>query len=195
MGVGGIGTGWQMRRHFRGPTPQPQAHPISLFLAWKGPGRTMGSEGHSSLRGTKMLSPGTAGLEENKSKHVSGSKVYCLWAFSTPRVHSTTTELWKGPRFAEMLVYTVWVTVLRRQPVQAVSLLVGKEQLGRLQSKGSENDSQRGTRDRFQTSVSAGAFLCFGHIGQRVTKAWTHAPCSGGSVLTTRPLGKSVQNV
>ena len=118
-----------------------------------------------------MLSPGTAGLEENKSKHVSGSKVYCLWAFSTPRVHSTTTELWKGPRFAEMLVYTMWVTVLRRQPVQAVSLLVGKEQLGRLQSKGSENDSQRGTRDRFQTSVSAGAFLCFGHIGQRVTKA------------------------
>ena len=66
----------------------------------------MGSEDHSSLRGTKMLSPGAVGLEENKSKHVSGSKVYRLWAFSTPRAHSTTTELWKGPRFAEMLVST-----------------------------------------------------------------------------------------
>ena len=69
-----------------------------------------------------------------------------------------------------MLVSTVWGTVLLRQPVQAASLLVGKEQLGRLQSKGSENDSQKGARGHCKTSVSTGAFLCFGQTGQPATK-------------------------
>lgn len=117
-----------------------------------------------------MLFPGTVGPEENKSKHVSGRKVYRLRAFSTPGAHSTTTELRKDPRFAEMPVSTVWGTVLLSQPVQTASLLVGKEQLGRLQSKGSENESQKGTRGHCKTSVSPGAFLCFDQTGQRATK-------------------------
>ena len=96
--------------HSLTPTPAHQPMPC-LEVTWQDHGVRRYIH---PWRAQKCSSPGTVGLEENKSKHVSGRKVYCLWAFPIPRAHSITAGLWKDPRFAKMLVSTMCLTEKRQ---------------------------------------------------------------------------------
>lgn len=97
-----------------GPLPNPNPSPSAYALPGSDLAGPWGQKLIHPWWAQKCSSPGTVGLEENKSKHVSGRKVYCLRAFSIPRAHSITTGLWKDPRFAEMLVSTMCVTEKRQ---------------------------------------------------------------------------------